>query len=251
MYLVVSRGLSRRQRLILDVLGAADRPLHVTGELGPAIGMPRTPAGTRSLISAVRSLERRGQAAVTTEPRPGGGQPLLYAAARNGAVEVTGADVQHGGTTAAANHRKVTDTPRQTRTRCDPDDLYERLALPPALLELQAETLRLIPADWECRAYISNGFNDTDVDGTLTVLAVLDVVRWRTVDGVRAGDGIATAYWQMHARPVAIGGRTEYELDPWRVAPGATGARPGPTHFRRRLKVALMKERAGGVEPEA
>jgi len=92
----VSRGLSTGQRRALGILVAAGQPMHVTGALGPLVGMPKTPSGRRALISAMRSLEHRGLVTIQARPRKTGGKSL-YVTARPGAAGViSGADLQRG-----------------------------------------------------------------------------------------------------------------------------------------------------------
>jgi hypothetical protein len=91
----VSRGPSARQREALAVLVASKRSLDVTGELLPALGLEPTDVTRRSMLRALRLLERRGLVTLDRVPAERGGHPRLLASARAGARgELRGGDLQ-------------------------------------------------------------------------------------------------------------------------------------------------------------
>ena len=91
----MSRGLSRRQRQALALLVAQKRSLDVTSELLPELGLDANEVSRRSMLRALRLLERRGLVTLERAPSPRGGWPRMIASARSGAYgELTGAEVQ-------------------------------------------------------------------------------------------------------------------------------------------------------------
>lgn len=91
----MSRGLSTRQRRLLALLVVAKRPVDLTGEAAVILGEQGTRSGRVSLLSAARSLERRGLVTVEREPVPRGGWGKVLVSARDGAAgELTGGDLQ-------------------------------------------------------------------------------------------------------------------------------------------------------------
>ena len=101
----MSRGLSERQRTALATLVVAKRPLDVTRELGPLIGMPQTESGRRSLLRAVRSLAERGLVAITRAPRQGW-PAVLVEAGPHAYGELLPADWQRAGTAVEKAERR-------------------------------------------------------------------------------------------------------------------------------------------------
>jgi len=91
----VSRGPSPRQREALALLVTHKRSLDVTGELLPMLGETATDSSRRSLLRALRLLERRGLVTLERVPSGRGGHPRVLAAAGAGARdELYGADLQ-------------------------------------------------------------------------------------------------------------------------------------------------------------
>jgi hypothetical protein len=93
----MGRGLSERQRSAVAALIEARRPLDVTRELGPLIGMPNADSGRRRLLRAMRLLEARGLVRFTCGPkgqRCGWGAVLAEGDA-HASGELLGADLHH------------------------------------------------------------------------------------------------------------------------------------------------------------
>lgn len=82
----MTRGLSIRQRQALALLVNEKRPLDVTGEILPTLGLEATDSARRSVLRAFRLLERRGLVNLERVPSPRGGWPRVLATARPGAV---------------------------------------------------------------------------------------------------------------------------------------------------------------------
>jgi hypothetical protein len=101
----MSRGLSARQRQVLATLVVAKRPLDVTRELGPLVGMPETDSGRRSLLRAVRLLAQRGLVEITRQPAQG--WPAVLAQAAPGAIgELRAPDWQRASSSVVRDERK-------------------------------------------------------------------------------------------------------------------------------------------------
>jgi hypothetical protein len=93
----MGRGLSRRQRRALGILVLAHRPLNATRELGPLFGSPASDSGRRSLLRALRLLERRGLVRLERRPASGGGRTVFAAANAGAKGELTGAELWRAG----------------------------------------------------------------------------------------------------------------------------------------------------------
>ncbi len=110
----MSRGPSKRQREALALLVTEKRSLDVTAELLPALGLEPTDSSRRSMLRALRLLERRGLVTLERVPSGRGGWPRLLATARPGARgELTGAELQR----STRGKGTQTKAPKATRRR--------------------------------------------------------------------------------------------------------------------------------------
>lgn len=106
----MSRGLSARQRQALALLVTHKRPLDVTSELLPLLGVSASDSTRRSLLRALRLLERRGLVSLERVPSERGGWPRLIAAARPGARgELFAADLQRASASVPSPSGELND----------------------------------------------------------------------------------------------------------------------------------------------
>jgi hypothetical protein len=232
----VSRGPSKTQRQALAFLVAAGKPLDVTRELLPLLGLEPTKAARVSLLRAMRLLERRGVVAITTsasgnggwsrpqaEARGDGYQELLTMAELTRARSLLGAEVAKprapGPRTPAKKetltrgermrerHAAWLRTPGAARRR------FEQETKPPAEARVLASRLRL-PRGWSAGPSMHwADYNDPEPH----VLQCSFVVRRpdRAIGGFVFMERVGEAIWRMAARPVKRGRTVELEPGEW------------------------------------
>jgi hypothetical protein len=233
----VSRGPSKTQRQALAFLVVAGRPLDVTRELLPLLGLEPTKSARVSLLRAMRLLERRGVLAITTSASGNGGWSRPQAEARGDGyqelltmAELTRARSLLGGKTGelakpsappakkpAASKETLTfgekirarrlNTPGAARTR------FVKATAPPAEVVRLQRQLRL-PHGWT----VSPSMHWADYNDPEPHVLQCSFVVSRPDQAARGFvfmERVGEAIWRMAARPVKRGRTVELEPGEW------------------------------------